>query len=131
MFNLIAGPAIAIAAPDSTPLGSAAAATATLSGGAPTGSITFRVFAASDTACATALLSTDVPVSGAGSYASPAFTAAAAGAYKWVARYNGDALHAAGATGCNDPAGAFAVVAPPRCRRPSGRRRSPSVSRRR
>ena len=36
-----------------------------------------------------------------------------AGAYKWVVRYNGDTLHAAGATGCNDPAGAFAVVAPP------------------
>ena len=33
--------------------------------------------------------------------------------YKWVAGYNGDALHAASSTACNDPAGAFAVVAPP------------------
>ena len=112
-FGLIAGPAIALTAPDSAPLGSDTQATATLSGGAPTGSLTFRVFAASDTACATALLDESVQVSGARAYAGPAVTSTAAGAYKWVVRYNGDTLHAAGATGCNDPAGAFAVVAPP------------------
>ena len=71
------------------------------------------MFAASDTACATALLDESVQVSGAGAYPGPAVTSTAAGAYKWVVRYNGDTLHAAGATGCNDPAGAFAVVAPP------------------
>ena len=37
-FGLIAGPAIALTAPDSAPLGSDTQATATLSGGAPTGS---------------------------------------------------------------------------------------------
>ena len=46
-------------------------------------------------------------------YPSGTFTAGAAGAYKWVASYSGDALHAASTTACNDPAGAFAVVAPP------------------
>jgi hypothetical protein len=112
-FDIIAGPAIAIQAPPSTPLGSPTQATAMLSGGAPTGSMTFRVFAASDVACTTPLLDDDISVSGVGSYGSPDFDATAAGAYKWVAHYNGDVLHAAGGTGCNDPAGAFAVVAPP------------------
>jgi uncharacterized repeat protein (TIGR01451 family) len=112
-FALIAGPAIAIQAPDSTPLTSAIQATATLSGGAPTGSLTFRVFAASDSMCMTALTTLNVAIAGVGAYPSGAFTAGAAGAYKWVAGYGGDALHAASATGCNDPAGAFAVVAPP------------------
>jgi hypothetical protein len=112
-FRLIAGPSIAIQAPASTPLGSAISPTATLSGGAPTGSITFRVFATSDSGCTTSLLAGNVDANGVGSYAGPAFTAVAAGGYKWVARYNGDSLHAASATGCNDPAGAFAVVAPP------------------
>ena len=54
-----------------------------------------------------------VPIDGVGAYPSGIFTAGAAGAYKWVARYSGDALHAASSTACNDPAGAFAVVAPP------------------
>jgi uncharacterized repeat protein (TIGR01451 family) len=113
-FTLIAGPSLALDAPASTPLGTTTTATASLSGGAPTGSVTFRVFAAGDTACATALSSANVTVNGVGAYTSPPFTAAAAGAYQWVARYNGDSLHAATASGCNNPAGAFAVVAPPR-----------------
>ena len=61
-FALIAGPAIAIQASGSTPLGSAAQATATLSGGAPTGLLTFRVFAANDSMCTTALTTLTVPV---------------------------------------------------------------------
>ena len=114
-FVLIAGPAIMIQAPDSTPLENSIQATATLSGGDPTGSITFRVFAANDSMCTTALTTLDpVPIDdGIGAYPSGSFTAGAAGAYKWVASYSGDALHAASATACNDPAGAFAVVAPP------------------
>ncbi len=113
-FALIAGPAIMLLAPDSTPLGTSTQATAILSGGDPTGSITFRVFAANDSMCTTALTTQDpVSIDGIGAYPSGVFTAGAAGAYKWVARYGGDALHAASPTGCNDPAGAFAVVAPP------------------
>ncbi len=112
-FGLIAGPDVAIQAPDSTPLGVSTEATATLSGGAPTGDLTFRVFAADDAACATPLLEDDVAVAGAGLYGGPSFPATGAGGYKWVASYGGDGLHAADGTGCNDPAGAFAVVAPP------------------
>ena len=95
MFNLIAGPAIAIAAPDSTPLGSAARATATLSGGDPTGSIAFQVFEAGDSACARALSHGRCRGRRRRRLCEPGFTAAEAGAYKWVARYNGDDLHAA------------------------------------
>src|SRR4029453_698289 len=94
-FSLIAGPAISIAVPHSTPLGTGAHATATLSGGAPTGSIRFQVFAASDAGCTPAVRDDEVWVTGVGSYASPDFTALAAGPYKWVARYSGDNLHAA------------------------------------
>ncbi|MGH3100626.1 MAG: hypothetical protein ACRDPU_06525, partial [Thermoleophilia bacterium] len=54
-----------------------------------------------------------MPVSGTGSHTGAAFPAAAAGAYQWVVRYNGDSLHSPATSGCNAPAGAFAVVAPP------------------
>ena len=112
-FDLIAGPAIAIDAPDSAPLGAPVQAAATLTGGAPTGTLGFAAFAAGDATCATALHESDVAVTGVGSFASDPFTALAAGAYKWVASYGGDSMHAAASTGCNDPSGAFAVVAPP------------------
>jgi hypothetical protein len=112
-FDLIDGPSVAVAAPASTSLGTATHATATLTGGHPTGAVSFQAFAAGDAACATALFTDDVTVNGAGTYASADFTAAGAGAYNWVARYGGDALHVAAASGCNDPAGEFAVVAPP------------------
>ena len=75
--------------------------------------ITFQVFGAGDSTCAIPLFGGDVAVNGAKTYNGPDFTSAAAGAYKWVARYGGDNLHAAAATACNDPAGAFAVVASP------------------
>jgi hypothetical protein len=112
-FNLVTGPTAAIEAPDSTPLGSATHASVSLSGGAPTGTLTFSVYAADDGACATPLFEGDVAVNGAGSYTGPDYPATVAGAYKWVARYGGDAMHAPAATPCNTAAGAFAVVAPP------------------
>jgi hypothetical protein len=112
-FQLIAGPAIALQATDSTPLGSAAEASATLTGGDPTGTIDFEVFAAGDATCATPLSDVEVPVDGPGAYPAPDYDAPAAGAYKWMATYSGDSMHAGASTGCNNPAGAFAVVAPP------------------
>lgn len=112
-FRLIAGPTVAIGAPDSTPLGTATHATATLTGGHPTGSLFIRAYAAEDVTCTTPLAENEVAVDGAGTYAGADFTAGDAGAYKWVARYDGDGLHAAAGTGCNDADGTFAVVAPP------------------
>jgi uncharacterized repeat protein (TIGR01451 family) len=112
-FQLVAGPTITTESPDSVALGSSTRATATLRGGNPTGVITFQVFGAGDSTCAIPLFGDDVAVNGANTYNGPDFTSTAAGGYKWVARYSGDNLHAAAATACNDPAGAFAAVAPP------------------
>jgi hypothetical protein len=82
---------------------------ATLSGGvAPTGTISFGVYRASDTSCSTPVATASAPVSGAGTYSSPAFTPAgpsAAGVYEIVASYPGDTGNAGIATGCADPAG--------------------------
>jgi uncharacterized repeat protein (TIGR01451 family) len=112
-FTLIAGPTIGLQAAHSTSRGTPVNASATLAGGAPTGTLTFRVFAASDTTCAAPLLAGDVTVTGVGTYAGPDFPAATAGAYKWVASYSGDSSHVAATTGCNNPTGALTVVAPP------------------
>jgi hypothetical protein len=105
--------ALTIASPASTPLGTGSHATASLSGGAPSGTLTFSAFAAEDSACSTPLSSADVAVDGAGTYPGPDFTPDAAGAYQWVVRYGGDSLHAGKFTACGDPDAAFAVVAPP------------------
>jgi hypothetical protein len=112
-FNVIAGPAIDVStSAHSVPLGSDIKVTATLTGGAPTGFIGFRAYAASDAACSTPKFAFVMQVNGAGSYTSTPL-GFRAGAYKWVASYLGDAVHAAASTGCDDPAGAFVVVAPP------------------
>lgn len=78
---------------------------ATLSGGyAPTGTITWKIFSASDTTCSTPLnkISLTVSVNGAGTYTSPDFTPPAAGSYQSVASYSGDANNTAVSTSCND-----------------------------
>jgi uncharacterized repeat protein (TIGR01451 family) len=112
-FQVIAGPAIAIDAPDSRPLGSVVNATATLTGGDPTGLLTFQLFAAGDTGCTDPLFEEQVEVDGVGTYTSPDAMPVAAGAYIWRARYGGDSLHAEADSGCGNAAGAVAVVAPP------------------
>jgi hypothetical protein len=111
-FTLIGGPSISLQVPPSTRQSSSVPVSVTLSGGAPTGTVTFRLFAASDTTCAAPLASSDLNVNGDGTYAGPTINAIA-GAYEWVATYNGDAHHASATTGCNNAAGAFVVVAPP------------------
>ena len=68
------------------------------------GSITFTLYGPNDAACGTAIFtSPPVPVSGAGSYASPSFTPTAAGTYRWIAAYTGDTNNKAVSTACNDP----------------------------
>ena len=79
--------------------------TAMLSGGsAATGTITFRLYLASDTTCSKVLDTGTVAVNGDGNYDSPAVTPPSAGAYQWVASYSGDADNKSAATACNDPA---------------------------
>ncbi len=67
--------------------------TATLSGGfgIPQGTITFRVFVASQLCSGTPLFTSTVTVAGNGNYVSGAFTPPGAGIYNWVASYSGDA----------------------------------------
>ncbi len=75
---------------------------ATLTGGdAPTGTITWNVYAA-NTGCATSIHSASVMVTGDGNYNSPDFSPSA-GTYQWVATYSGDANNSSVATSCTDP----------------------------
>jgi uncharacterized repeat protein (TIGR01451 family) len=104
----------------STPIvfGSPASDTATLAVGSgtrptPTGTITFSVFAASDLACASPLVTSTTPVSGAGSYQSDPVSSLAPGSYQWQASYGGDNQSAPASTACDDPNGAFTVAGPP------------------
>jgi fimbrial isopeptide formation D2 family protein len=88
--------------------------TATLAGGfSPTGSITFRLYGPNDATCVTAPIFTSVvTVNGNGDYVSDAFTTAAAGTYRWVATYGGDANNAVAAGSCNDANENVAVTTP-------------------
>ena len=79
-------------------LGTSISDTATLSGGSnPTGTITFSSDGPNDATCANTpvFTSSAVAVNGNGSYVSPSFTPTAAGVYRWIAAYSGDASHAA------------------------------------
>jgi Ice-binding-like/IPTL-CTERM motif len=84
-------------------LGAAISDTATLSGGAtPTGTITFNLYGPNDDTCTGAAIFTSaVTVSGNGIYSSTSFTPTAAGTYRWIANYSGDANNAATANTCN------------------------------
>jgi hypothetical protein len=94
-------------------LGAAISDTATLSGGlAPTGTITFKLYGPNDATCTgVAIFTSVVPVSGNGSYPSLSFTPTAAGIYRWIANYSGDANNAATTNACN-AVNEIVVVAP-------------------
>ncbi len=90
----------------SAAVGQAIHDTAHLSGGtAPlTGTITFNVYGPNDATCSTPIaVPPAIPVNGAGNYQSGNYTPTAAGAYRWIARYSGDANNQAMTTQCNDP----------------------------
>jgi hypothetical protein len=98
-----AAPTLATTASVGVPLGGAISDTATLSGGTnPTGTITFTLFGPNDATCTGAVIFTaTVPVNGNGSYLSGSFTPTAAGTYRWIANYSGDANNAATTNACN------------------------------
>ena len=76
-----------------------------LSGGYPAlgGTLTFDVFAPSDTTCSAPIsVSPSVSVSGANDYTSGDYTTSAVGTYRWVAHYGGDANNNAVDTSCTD-----------------------------
>jgi uncharacterized repeat protein (TIGR01451 family) len=97
-------PTISTNASESVVLGGSIHDTATLAGGfSPTGTITFRLYGPNDATCTgAAIFTSGIPVGGNGDYVSDAFTPAAAGTYRWIATYSGDANNAAVAGACND-----------------------------
>lgn len=102
------------AVPTTATVGASVADTATLTGTSPTGSITFRLYGATDTTCGgTPIFNSVVPVNGNGTYSSASFPINQPGTYRWIASYSGDANNP-GATGvCNDPNESVTVSAAP------------------
>ena len=85
-------------------LGRAISDTAVLgNANAPTGTITFTLYAGADTACASPLGSVSTVVNGNGTYKSPTITPTKIGPYQWVAAYSGDASNSPISGSCNDP----------------------------
>jgi hypothetical protein len=82
------------------------------SGANPTGVLTFKLFAPTDTTCSAApLFTTTTPVNGNGYYESRRFTTNAAGTYRWTVGYGGDANNNPSVTTeCDDPAGEVTVA---------------------
>jgi len=98
-------PVLTTTATGPTPLGQAIHDTAYLSGGsAPlTGTLTFNVYGPDDATCSTPIaVPPAVTVNGAGSYLSGNYTPTAAGAYRWIAYYSGNANNPTVSTACND-----------------------------
>jgi Big-like domain-containing protein len=103
-------------APTTVTLGSSFQDTATLGAPpagepTPTGTVTFNVYGPSDTSCAGPVLFTSTnPVNAAGTSAvSGTFTPGAAGTYRVVATYSGDANYSGSASSCGDPKEAVVV----------------------
>jgi hypothetical protein len=106
-----ASPSLSVAGSPSTTVGLQVSATSSLSGGSnPTGTVTFKLFGPTDTACGSALSTSTVAVSGP-SASSAGYATSAAGTYRWQATYNGDANNAAvGPTACSTPSAAVNVA---------------------
>ncbi|HWH11306.1 MAG TPA: hypothetical protein VG165_09265 [Solirubrobacteraceae bacterium] len=84
--------------------------TAALTGGyKPTGLITFNAYGPNDATCASPVFTSAEPAST--STVSSAFRPPAAGTYRWIAHYGGDANNTAVAGSCADPAEAVTVPA--------------------
>lgn len=111
--NCFATPAISTTASPGVAAGGSISDEAVLSGGrSPTGTITFELYAASDTTCSTPLSTGTAAVNGDGTYSSPVVTNSTAGTYQWVASYSGDANNVPVTDGCNQPAEQVTVTPP-------------------
>jgi hypothetical protein len=112
--NCLASPAISTTASPGVVAGGSISDEAVLSGGrAPTGTITFNLYSASDTTCSTPLASGTSTVNGNGSYSSPSVTESTPGTYQWTASYSGDANNSPVSEGCNESAEQVTVTTPP------------------
>jgi uncharacterized repeat protein (TIGR01451 family) len=116
-------PTISTQATVSGTAGSPITDVATLHGayGTPTaGTVTFRVYAASDTSCSNPLDASPIATSTTGTdgsgnptYTSAGFTPSAAGTYTWIASFGGDTNNTAESGLCGDPNESTTVTAPP------------------
>ncbi len=112
---LAAKPHLTTHAEKKAPLGTAVHDTAALSKAAePAGTITFRIYAASDMTCSTPIGEPlTVAIIGNGSYQSPGLAIAEAGAYEWLASYSGDAQNEPVAGKCGAHSERVAIESPP------------------
>ena len=98
-----ATPGITTKPSGSVPAGGVVSDTATVTGGFnPTGTVTFKLFAPGDTACATPIATRTDTLSGSGTAASGNVTIGAAGTYRWTATYSGDANNNSVTSPCSD-----------------------------
>ena len=83
------------------------------SGAPPTGTLRFLVYGPDDSVCGGPTRSVqDVPVSGFGSYTTPAAVGlTSTGTYTWIASYSGDANYLGAVSACGDPAETVTVTA--------------------
>jgi uncharacterized repeat protein (TIGR01451 family) len=110
-----ASPAVTTNASASIVLGAGSLSdSATLSGGSsPTGTITFNLYGPDNATCSgTPVFTSTKTVSGNGTYTSDSFTPTAAGTYRWIANYSGDANNNATANNCNEANENVTVISP-------------------
>jgi len=110
----IATPTLTTQASPTVLLGGSVSDNATLSGGAsPTGQITFNLYGPNDGTCSTIpVFTSNVPVSGNGTYQSAFFTPTLPGTYRWIANYGGDVNNSPTANTCNAANESVVVNAP-------------------
>src|SRR5439155_256539 len=95
-------PQISTTASGNVTVGGRISDVAHLSGGVnPTGTITFHLYGPDDASCATSVFTATATVSGNGNYSSGNFTTSAAGTYRWIASYGGDANNDPVSGACN------------------------------
>jgi hypothetical protein len=103
---------VAVAA--QAPVAGTIAASATVMGFGPTGTLTFYLSSPGDTFCNTTTFTSTVAVNGVGTYSSAPYTFPVGGQYKWRAQYSGDTNNQfVPVSACLDPNAAVTVPAPP------------------
>ena len=95
-----ASPVLLTTPSGSVPAGGIISDTAEVSGGyQPTGTVTFNLFGPGDAGCTTSIATRTVVLSGPAA-SSGNISVGAAGTYRWVAKYSGDANNKAATSGC-------------------------------
>lgn len=108
-----ASPAIHTTASDDTTVGDGGtlADTVHVTGGyGPTGTVTFRLYGPGDASCSGTPVSTSTVALAGDSAISASYSPTAAGTYRWVASYGGDANNKAASGSCDDPDEATTVA---------------------